>query len=83
VLEFNPGIENDIVVEPIGWQQHDPGGVEARLPFAVGMRILLRPEAEFAIGADLETGERRWGTPKRSLLGGSGDSSAVVSLAPR
>jgi hypothetical protein len=28
-LEFDLVIEDDIVIELIGWQQHEPGGVEA------------------------------------------------------
>jgi hypothetical protein len=70
VLELDLRIEDDVVVELIGWQQHEPRGVEAGLPLPLGVRILLRSEAEFAIGADLEAGEGRWGDAEEIVIGG-------------
>src|ERR1700730_5822565 len=69
VLKLDLRVEDNIVVELIGWKQHDPRGVEASLPLAVGGRILLRPESKFAIGADLEAGDGRWGGAERILVG--------------
>src|SRR4030088_3599411 len=69
MFELDLGVENNVVAELIGWKQHDPRGVEAGLPLTVGGRVLLRSEAEFAICADLETWERRWGQAEEILIG--------------
>ena len=59
MLPFELGIEDDVVGDGVGRQQHHAADVGAALPLTAGGRILRRAEQHLAIGADRETGHRR------------------------
>ena len=71
VLELDLGVEDDVVGDLIGRQQHHAVNIEAVLPLTVGGGILLRAELDLAVHADLESRNRRWRHSEQIIVRGS------------
>src|SRR5579885_1471487 len=69
MLEFDLGVEDDIVVELVRWGEDEAGGIKACLPLAIGRWVLLRTEVEFPIGADPEARDGGGRYPEQILSG--------------
>src|SRR5258708_11858661 len=59
MFEFDLGIEDGVVGDRIGRQQHELGGTEAVLPVAMSRGVLHRAVFYLAIGTDTETDDGR------------------------
>src|SRR5579885_2652074 len=69
MLEFDLGVEDDIVVELVRWGEDEAGGIKACLPLAIGRWVLPRTEVEFPIGADPEARDGGGRYPEQILSG--------------
>jgi hypothetical protein len=70
MLPFELGIEDDVVGDGVGRQQHHAADVGAALPLTAGGRILRRAEQHLAIGADRETRNGRIGQAEDCFVAG-------------
>jgi hypothetical protein len=70
MLPFELGIEDDVVGDGVGRQQHHAADIGAPLPLTAGGRILRRAEQHLAISADRETRNGRIGQAEDCFVAG-------------
>jgi hypothetical protein len=70
MLPFELGIEDDVVGDRVGRQQHHAADIGAPLPLTAGGRILRRAEQHLAISADRETRNGRIGQAEDCFVAG-------------